>query len=135
MSRHACASLGQQRISAANGAEQILCFVPQLLEVGTDRQAADGHDEPPWEMPGVRSRRANEGSREPFFAAANQADSVLSTEGRRPQRLPTEYRSGGVDAKRNAVQLRCSMTNVGVHERIISSNLLVPHKNPSRSAI
>jgi hypothetical protein len=79
-------------------------------------------------MPGVRSRRAKGGSREPFFAAANQVDSVLSADGRRPERLPTEYRSVGVDVKRNAVQLRCSMTNVDVHERIINSNLLVPHK-------
>jgi hypothetical protein len=34
-------------ITGVSGAEQILGLVLELIEVGTDRQATDGHDEPP----------------------------------------------------------------------------------------
>jgi hypothetical protein len=34
-------------VTSPNGAEQILGLVLELIEIGTDRQAADGHDEPP----------------------------------------------------------------------------------------
>src|SRR5688572_3563494 len=35
------------RIAGVDGAEEFLGLTAKLLQVGTDRQTADGHDEPP----------------------------------------------------------------------------------------
>ena len=48
------------RISGVDGAEEFLGLTVKLLQVGTDRQTANGHDEPPRTSPwsaGVGQRR------------------------------------------------------------------------------
>ena len=45
-------------IAAMDGAEQVLGLVLQLIQVRTNGKATIGYDEPPWELPGVRLRRA-----------------------------------------------------------------------------
>jgi hypothetical protein len=35
------------RIAGVDGAKELLGLTVKLLQVGADRQAADGHDEPP----------------------------------------------------------------------------------------
>ncbi len=41
-------------IAAPDLAEQILRLVLELIEIGAGRKVTIGHDEPPWELPGVR---------------------------------------------------------------------------------
>jgi hypothetical protein len=41
----------RSRVAGMEGAEQFLGLTMKLLEVGTDGQAADGHDEPPQKSP------------------------------------------------------------------------------------
>jgi hypothetical protein len=48
------------RISGVDGAEQSLRLAVNLVEVGSDRQAADGHDEPPSMSPRSAVVRAKE---------------------------------------------------------------------------
>jgi hypothetical protein len=41
-------------IAVPDLAEQILRLVLELIEIGADRKVTIGHDEPPWELHGVR---------------------------------------------------------------------------------
>ena len=73
-------------IAGVDRAEQILGLVLELVEVGTNGQAANGHDEPPRRCPwsaGVGRRRFVRTWR---VGRDRQVDSVLSADGRRPAR-------------------------------------------------
>jgi hypothetical protein len=50
-------------------AEEILRQMPELVEVGADRQATLGHDKPPTVVPGVRCDGREGGSYQPCFSA------------------------------------------------------------------
>ena len=84
------AQLGERGgIAGVNRAEQILGLVLELVEVGTDGQVTNGHDEPPWKCPGSAGvGRKEVRENQPLLHATAQVDSVLSADGRRPARPP-----------------------------------------------
>jgi hypothetical protein len=50
------------RVASSRITKEILRLMAELIEIGPNGKMAVGHDEPPWRMPGVRSRRAKGGS-------------------------------------------------------------------------
>ncbi|MGH7909826.1 MAG: hypothetical protein ACRENW_08265, partial [Thermodesulfobacteriota bacterium] len=68
-------------------------------QVGADGKATNGHDEPPWGMPGVRSSGQQEVRINRVVQQRNQVDSVLPADGRRPERLGSGYRPMGREVK------------------------------------
>ena len=58
--------------------------MPELIEIGTDREVTVGHDGPPRGVPGVRWCRAKEVRVTNRSMISAQVDSVLSADGWRP---------------------------------------------------
>src|SRR6185436_4694576 len=78
-------------IAGVDRAEQIFGLVLELIQVGNNGQATNGHDEPPRKCPGSAYVGRQEVRENRTVTLENaQVDSVLSADGRRPARPPRE---------------------------------------------